>query len=152
LNHLNSTGIQLLSTCELNPPHSGFSNNLTNLMLNPFTGDMWAEPWRDKARSHRIVGFPDWWQKEVIFSLGTITVSRRELTVWASNKDGGAHVDHDPGVDYERVRQGMNFTFTVGRPDGTSEICQARELHLAALRQFGCELLNSPELLKLAGR
>jgi hypothetical protein len=87
-----------------------------------------------------------------MFSLRNITVSRKDLALWAANKDGGAHVDANLGLGLERVKNGMDFTWTVGWPDGSSHIVKCRDLHLAALRQFGYEVLHSPDLLELAGR
>ncbi len=152
LTHMNATGIELLSTSDPNPAHSGFCNNVTNVMLNPFNLDMWAEAWLDRARTKKSVLFNDWWSNEIIFSLGKIVVTRRELALWAANKDGGAHVDASPDVDFERVKNGMDFTWTLEWPDGSKHILKCRDLELAALRQFGHDVLNSPELLKLGGR
>jgi len=152
LTHLNAVGVRLLSTCDLNPPHAGFCNNVTNANSDPFKEDMWATPWLDKSKSRRFVSSQVWRSDEIMFLLGCITVSRRELSLWAANKDGGAHVDDNPPLDYDRVRRGMDFTFTLGKHDGTQVILSIRDLHLAALRQFAYETLNSPELLRLAGR
>jgi hypothetical protein len=60
LKHLNAEGIRLLSTSDLNPPHTAFCNNVTNSMLDPRRLDMWAAPWLDKANSQRQVEFKNW--------------------------------------------------------------------------------------------
>ncbi len=152
LTHLNAPTTQLLSTSTINSPGLGFCNNSTNAMLNPFTNEMWAEPWLDSAPNRRTINHLEWWSGEIMFSRDSVTVSRKDLSLWAANKDGGAHVDQDPGADYETVRKGMDFLFALGKPDGSSVLLAISDLHLAALRQSGYEILNSPELLLMAGR
>lgn len=96
----------------------------------------------------RAVSAEEWWN-EVVWILDPETmVTRRDLVLAAVNKDGGAHVDEAVPRFYERLSQGpfdaaLQFTDPARSP---------RETHLASLRQLGFEVLNSPEILALAGR
>jgi hypothetical protein len=152
LTRLNAGNIQLLSTSSLNSPHVGYCNNLTKTMLNPFTLDMWAEPWLAESKSSRQVPYRAWWSEEIMFSNGPNVVRRRDIILWATDHDSGDQVDATPDVNYERLKNGMDMTWTLTQPDKSKHILRCRNLHLASLRQFGYEALNSPELLRIAGR
>lgn len=151
LSHLNAESIELCSTSEPGPIGSGLGLKVANnLITNPFTGEMRASPWLAAAPHKTLIPFAQWWNEVVVYNSGT-QVTRRNLVLWAANKDGGAHVGEVQHAGYEKVARGLDFTFTItNRTTGESLITKAEEIHLAALRQFAYEVSVSPDLLKLA--
>ena len=82
-----------------------------------------------------------WWNEIVI---GT-NISRKDVTLSAANKDGGAHVDPDLDPNTIFLKNGCG-TLTVRTKKGDS-LTQFKDSHFYLLRQFGYELLNSPMLM-----
>ncbi len=68
------------------------------------------------------------------------------------SKDGGAHVDTGLPPEYAWVAEGTDWKATFNPDGGKSVEVPLQFPHLAAIRQMGYEVLNSPELLKLAGK
>ena len=66
----------------------------------------------------------------------------------AANKDGGAHVDHTLTPEYEKLIDDHWYLATT--KGGVETKVPFTEMHLLMLRQIGYELLNSPELTRLA--
>lgn len=149
LSHLKSQDIELLSVCEKIPEGVKFWTNLTVMKLSPVEG--WAEyhPKLHTARIKKLVSFNQWWRYETVYLLGSLLVSRRDLVLSAVNKDGGAHVDSKLNAEYEEVMKGVGWKIILNLPTGDKDI-PFRNAHLAAIRQMGYEILNSPSLLKLA--
>jgi hypothetical protein len=153
LRYLGAESIAILSTSDRNPVSPGLCLNVANnLITDVFTGEMRAAPWLAAAPTKTLVPFVDWWKNEVIFFNTGIEVTRRDLALWAANQDGGAHVDDALDVDYEKVTHGLDVEFFITHPDGKKIFTRASELHLAALRQFAYEVLESTDIRKLAGR
>ncbi len=153
LRHLGAEGISLCSTSAGTPVSPGLGLNVANnLITNPFTGDMRASPWLADAPQKNLILFDTWWQGEVVVFNSGIEITRKSLCLWAANQDGGAHVDDNQHGDYEFVQRGLDFTFTITHEDGRQLIAKSAEIHLAALRQFGWEVLASPDMLRLARR
>lgn len=111
--------------------------------------------------SWRRVSVDEWWG-EVIYILGDLNLTRRELVLNAAETDGGVHVDKSLKPKYEEVSS-SGFVGILGtRPaDGlppltglslghTGEEHPITDAHLVFLRQIGAELLNSKELLNLS--
>jgi hypothetical protein len=95
-----------------------------------------------------------WWEQVVyVFSWRPETdptgeihehrISRRNIVLWATNKDGGAHVDKKLPPAYEMLAaDGAVGTF-VWKEDGVREEFPIRKSHLVSLRQMGHEVLRS---------
>lgn len=106
----------------------------------------------DTSGNRRTIPFLEWWQGERILQA---TFTRRDLVLWAANKDGGAHVDATLDDEYVRIVNGLGFGLTViGTDEG--EIPKKQQvtydllnLHFACLRQIAYEVLNSQDLTKL---
>ncbi|HTD02674.1 hypothetical protein [Undibacterium sp.] len=154
LSMLGASGINLLSTSQQELPGPGLGLNVANnLMFDVMKMTLTAAPMTSDVAHRMIVSFDGWWNREVVFfNNETLQITRRDLVLWLANKDGGAHVEVPPPARYKVVQDGMNFTWTLGAPGGVEKKVQVSEFQLAALRQFAYELLNSPELLTLAGR
>ena len=153
MRHLDAESFQILSTSARTPVGPGMGLNVANHFdMNVFTGVTRAMPWLDAAPTKMFVPLADWWKAEVVLFNTGIEVTRRDLALWAANQDGGAHVDDTFDVDYEKVVRGLDFTYTITKPDGYQLITRVEELHLAALRQFAYEVLCTPALVKLGNR
>lgn len=89
-----------------------------------------------------------WWEQPVWIA-GERRASRRDVVLGAANKDGGAHVDtHNVPEAFATLQKGAWATGPIveGVPGPATPII---DHHLAMLRQFAYELLNSEELLAL---
>lgn len=90
----------------------------------------------------------EWWN-QIVIKLGSHVLSRGAIALAAANKDGGAHVDAKLTAEYKALAaDGMVDALysLIGVPFPTP----IEGAHLVCMRQMGYELLNSPELLKLA--
>lgn len=94
----------------------------------------------------RVVTCDAWWN-EVVMSQNQ-RFSRRDVVLSSANQDGGAHVDTTPNRKTIELREGVgSFTRTIGKTSITEELT---DHHFPMLRQFGYEVLNSPEIACLA--
>lgn len=76
-----------------------------------------------------------WWEEPVVWDRADARFSRKELTLFLSNKDGGAHVDPSLPDAYRSLKTGaMGWTFS-----GKS----AKSPELFAMRQIGHEMTKS---------
>jgi hypothetical protein len=84
----------------------------------------------------------EWWN-EIVHEFRQI-FSRGDIILAAANQDGGAHIDPNPNQKTILLRDSIG-TLTTTTSLGT----QKRELtnpHFSLIRQFGFEILNSPDL------
>lgn len=89
----------------------------------------------------------DAWWNEIVMSQAQ-RLSRRDVVLSSANQDGGAHVDIAPNQKTVELKEGIGtFTRTVGGLTVTEELT---DHHFPMLRQFGYEVLNSPEITGLA--
>lgn len=106
-------------------------------------------PKLDTAKTKKFVSFGQWWRYETVYLVGSLVINRRDLVLGAANNDGGGHVGKKLDPQYEAILNGAGWEMTLNEPHG-DEIVQFQYGHLAALRQMGYEVLNSPDLLKVA--
>jgi len=93
------------------------------------------------------VSAKEWWD-QIVFVSYPYHLTRGQMVLFAANKDGGAHVDPKLPPGYEKAIEGLWTEATsIGGVETTRHI---RNSNLAALRQMAYELLNSPDLLRLA--
>jgi hypothetical protein len=159
LRHLNATNISVLSTSVTGAPHSASPHALVRCHGTAGRDDWRSVPLLDTAPSKKSIPHEDWWDKEVVFYGGPTRVTRRKLVLSAANKDGGAHVDAALDAEYEEVIRGLGMSITwqrvdeeTGQPVGDPWVTELHDTHFAGLRQIAYEVLNSPDLLRLAGR
>lgn len=150
LRHLNSMHIRLVSTPREPAPDK--AHMYLGLAYLGFDGQrMVFKPVLDAdAATVRPLQVSEWWN-EVVFILNpSARLTRRDIVLGAADKDGGAHVDASLDPRYGALAtEGAIGTIGYTRPEGTySE--PISDAHLIALRQIGWEMLNSPELLRLA--
>ena len=153
LTHLNAKGIKLWSSVLRDVPEG------TRMFHGMGLNKMWIEGGRaggsygpsfDAGPGMRLLPVSEWWNQIVyVFSwrpeddpTGEIEVtrlSRRDIVLTATNKDGGAHVDEKRTPAYEMLaKDGAVGTFRW--EEQTIPITKA---HLVALRQIGHEVLRS---------
>jgi hypothetical protein len=95
----------------------------------------------------QFIPAPAWWEQIVLISPGK-RWRRRDLTLSAANKDGGAHVDPDLTPEYQRLTKGL--WEISGYVEGVHVAGAITDHQFMYLRQMGWEVLNSPDLVALA--
>jgi hypothetical protein len=136
--------VKLLSTIpKLEPATKVADNVLTETItfgvgIGPFgfTPHLGDSPYKN------YLSVEEWWS-EVVHEFRQ-TFSRRDIILAAANKDGGAHIDPNPDQKTILLCGSVGTLTTI-----TSHGMQKRELtnpHFSLIRQFGFEILNSPDL------
>jgi hypothetical protein len=116
-----------------------------------------ALPRLDSLENDRFIPYVEWWSQEPIIGCGEHNLAkatRRDLVLWAANKDGGAHVDAQLDPAYQRAIEGVGFSIQLVAgaspiPPERQKAAPLENLPLASLRQITYEVLNSPELGRL---
>jgi len=117
-----------------------------------------AHPKLDGSEHLRFISFSEWWSQEAIVSAGGIDggrATRRDLVLWAANKDGGAHVDEELAASYQAVIDALGMAIHIKAidderlPEDEQVTIPLQNLHLATLRQVGYEVSASPDVLAL---
>ena len=154
LQHLNSSRIPLLTTSEGAPERPDLSEYVGMISFRfssdgqDATGKYY--PGLDNALHREYIAADQWWKQVVLFTNGT-RYSREAIVRDTANKEGGAHVAATLTPEYER----LTTPGVIGELVEVSGEVETRtpipEVHLVCIRQMAYELLNSPELLKLAG-
>jgi hypothetical protein len=158
LTHLDAESVKLLSTKSCVPGQIDAWGLVKVRMVARPGEPVRAFPKLDDAKDRTLIPFQDWWASETIlaaFLTPRAPTTRRLLTLWVANKDGGAHVDCKLDPDYIRVIDGLGFGVTHIATDRWEFSIDKRSmqpmqnLHFASLRQIAYEVLNSPDLLRL---
>ncbi|MDO9382651.1 MAG: hypothetical protein Q7T86_07275 [Hyphomicrobiaceae bacterium] len=101
----------------------------------------------DRRSNHdRFIPWAAWWEERFAIING-FDYTRKGLVLWASNKDGGAHVDEKFPAAYQAIKASA----ALGRFSHGNELIPVEDAHLVFLRSMAFEVLNSPELRRLAG-
>ena len=87
------------------------------------------------------VPFIQWWDKIVIVDSNRLTMSRKELVLSLSNKDGGAHIDPKLNGAYAQLSRNNSLGWQFTDQEGNSSTIDGAEL--ASIRQISYELLNA---------
>jgi hypothetical protein len=155
LMHLRATIVRVLSTAgKRQATHpDGFWPALIQMEFDVAANTLRCLPaFNARAAAHRFLPATAWWDSEMVFYGGHKKFKRKQLVLHAANKDGGAHVDSALPADYEWLIEGADVAFGFSTPDGQQFMNKLPNPHLAHLRQMGFEVLNSPDLVKLAGQ
>lgn len=88
----------------------------------------------------------EWWN-EIVWMQG-VSLTRKQIILYAANKEGGAHVEEKPNKAIEELRKGL--TQIVSMKINGIEVGSPANYHFILLRQFAHELLNCNSLLDLA--
>jgi hypothetical protein len=106
------------------------------------------EPTLKSPPDSRYIHWKEWWNQD-IYLIDSGRISRSQIVCSAANKDGGAHVDQKLTKQYAELKRGI---FTIGNEKEPTEThISVPDSQYSDLRQMGYEILNSPELLALAG-
>ncbi len=144
LNHLGKKeSIHLISTIGSGKKHQDFKEGklFIPLMLT-FYG---VRPPLGNHVNSKDIKIDEWWN-EVIMSQDNV-FSRKDIVLAAANEDGGAHVDKKPKITTRELKAGIG-TFTTFK-NGVEVTEDLTDHHYPLLRQFGYEVLHSPELISL---
>jgi hypothetical protein len=109
-------------------------------------------PWLGLRPLRRQVQATDWWASEPAIIQHGKKSHRKDVVLWAANKDGGAHVDAELPEDYLHLSNCLRVHISVGGAGADRIEMKPDDVHFALLRQMAHEVLKSPELLRLAGR
>jgi hypothetical protein len=153
--HLGATSIKMLSTAgkRTREHPRGYWPPLVHIDIDVAQKTISARPtFNDRPAAHRMLPFSAWWEGEVIYAADHRRIKRKSLVLDAANKDGGAHVDANVPPGYGFFLDGAGFSFAVEPVNGPRTESHLVNAHLACLRQIAYEVLNSPDLLKVAGR
>jgi hypothetical protein len=154
LQHLNSGRISLLTTSEGAPERSDLLqyDGLGSLRVSSDGKTVSAEygPGEDNTLHREYIKADRWWKQNVLFAEGT-PYSRRDIVLGVAEQEGGAHVAAAPTAEFEKLMTPGLLWDMVEVADGVETITPLRDIRFKYVRQMAYELLNSPELLKLAG-
>jgi hypothetical protein len=154
LQHLNSGRIPLLTTSEDAPERSDLLqyDGLGSFRVSSDGRTVSGEygPGEDNALHREYIKADRWWQQVVLFAEQT-PYSRRDIVLGVAEQEGGAHVAAAPTAEFERLMTPGLLWNMVEVADGVETITPLRDIRFKYVRQMAYELLNSPELLKLAG-
>lgn len=87
----------------------------------------------------------DWWN-EIIFDDKQFFLSRKDIVLAVSNKDGGAHVDPEFDESYANITKRNSLGFFIETNKGS--VPPNNNPAYASVRQIACEVLYSCELFK----
>jgi hypothetical protein len=153
LRQTNRKNILILSTCLKYPKEWHFwpVPNLTRLYLDPVNQRFECQPNLFRGLPGRSLPAVNWWT-EVVNRRGREKMRRADVIQAARNTDGGGHVALELSGSYREMAAGLGWEVNL-RPESSPAVdLKLQDVHLATLRQFGYEVLKSPELLALAGR
>ncbi len=99
------------------------------------------KPHLDDALQPRYVPFDAWWNGIVLVDSNKNEFSRKDITLYLANKEGGAHVDHEIDEKYHNLRNKNSLGLVTVLGDGRQI---AGEDHVpATMRQIAHELIKS---------
>jgi len=90
----------------------------------------------------RYIQFEEWWTELVFDDRHGNTLTRKDIVLSLSNKEGGAHVDPNLTESYEAITRNSAFWF-LSTPEGNKPLSGKMELY--AMRQIAHEMLRTLE-------
>jgi hypothetical protein len=95
----------------------------------------------DDALQLQSIAFDAWWNGVVLVDSNKNEFSRKDITLYLANKEGGAHVDHEIDEKYHNLRNKNSLGWVTVLGDGRQV---AGEDHVpATMRQIAHELIKS---------
>ena len=114
-------------------------SSLIQIHMTPQGGKLKAH--LDDTIQPSWIGFDAWWNGIVLVDLNKNEFSRKDITLYLANKDGGAHVEHEIDEKYHNLRMKNSLGWTTALGDG-QEITW--EDHVpSTMRQIAHELIKS---------
>lgn len=151
LSHLNRKDIVYLSTnfeSDKYPTHLGLVRRINSGVKDGKGGEAKYWPLCDERyfpspKEHKFISFEQWWCKDKVFCSGQFKLTRKDLVLSLTNKDGGAHFDTAVEEKYDAFRHTWSGGSTlVGIK---SSICRGYDNIpiYPAIRQIGHELIST---------
>ena len=94
-----------------------------------------SDPERSQSQKH----FEAWWRDLIIELRSGETFTRSDFVLGIANKEGGAHVDPDPPVQWVLLRD-QSWDDAGGTVDAGGQLVPFRDLVPAVVRQIGYEV------------
>jgi hypothetical protein len=104
-------------------------------------------PMLDRKKLIRQVQAPEWWGNEPVIILHGKKTTRKDIVLWASDTGGAPHEDESTPADHPHLNKSTRIA--IDRDLIGPEI-KVKDAYFAALWQMAHEVLESPELIKLA--
>lgn len=170
LSHLNALNANIVTSNRVPANAVLFSSSLTTIQMNfesDGQGNMTHEVMQLPAGAeaiHGVLSVFNWWNEPIMKTLEGV-YTRKDIVLWAANKDGGAHVDPTlPPMYVNLVKGKVQSGIATDAPEGQigfyveiqlsgtprKEDHMLPNAHFSDLRQMALEILNSPEILQLA--
>lgn len=152
LGQLNARNIQLLTTI---PDLPSVPGKIMGMSFDPVFSITLAGPVLEFTVPSPASRLPvdKWWQQPVLVHQDgrkDVVITRRTVVLHTVDKEGGTHVDPNITEQLEfMIKDGSKMVYRMGQKDEIQ--IPIVNKHLALLRRFGFELLNSPDLIALAG-
>ena len=156
LTHLNAKGIKLRSTVEDPSENATWYMGMGQYKQWRYEGKAGAsyDPSFDDTPVMTLLPVSKWWEQIVyVFSrrseadptgeIEVLRLSRKDIILTATNKDGGAHVDKKLTPAYEMLAADGTVGSFIWESDGVKQEFPITKAHLVALRQIGHEVLRS---------
>ena len=104
-----------------------------------------VKPPLEETERKDFIPVTQWWT-EIIMRQDS-NIARRDVILGAADQDGGAHVDANPSEKTLELIQGIGtFEQSIGGRVIRREVLDNHHFHL--IRQFGYEVLNSPDIVQ----
>jgi hypothetical protein len=156
LMHLNAKGIKLWSSIQGAPENTIWYRGMGLSKQWRYGNRAGASygPSFDDVPEMVLLPVSDWWNQIVyVFSrrpkedptgeIEVLRLSRKDIVLTATNKDGGAHVDQKLTPAYEMLAADGAVGSFIWESDGVKQEFPITKAHLVALRQIGHEVLRS---------
>lgn len=132
------------SACLYTPSNLLSSWSLLSLQMNG-TEMLYIPLFKEIVSRTFFLELDDWWN-EIIFDDKQFFLSRKDVVLAVSNKDGGAHVDPEFDESYACITKRNSLRHFIETNEGS--VPPKNNPIYASIRQIACEVLHSCELFK----
>mgnify|MGYP001202579534 CR=1 FL=1 len=119
-------------------PHIGIVGKEINVLSDTECLIKYTPVYKDWNVKGKKVDFQTWWNTEIFDNNKGVTLTRKELILNATNKDGGAHID-EPSIAYKAFGKSDVLPFSLNSIPKTAENIPI----YACIAQIGWELSES---------
>jgi len=95
----------------------------------------------EEASVSRLIPFDVWWNGIVLVDTNKNEFSRKDITLFLANKEGGAHIEHEIDVRYHNLRTKNSMGWFTDQGDGVQ--IEVEDHVPATMRQIAHELIKS---------
>ncbi len=119
-------------------PHIGLVGKEINVLSDTECLIKYTPVYKDWSVKGKPVDFQTWWNTEIFDNNRGVTLTRKDLILNATNKDGGAHID-EPSIAYKAFGKSDVLPFSLNSIPKTAENIPI----YACIAQIGWELVES---------